>query len=214
MKMNWKAMAVMLTVSVYGFGCTGAQTREDEAPTEQIEVEEEEEETEEADEDHGHHEHHDEAGVVGMVAVAEMINADGEQVGTVSFTQTEEGVLVEGEIDGLEPGVRGFHVHEYGECEGPDFMSAGGHFNPEGHPHGGPHDDPEERHAGDFGNIEIGEDGMASFSFVDEVITLGEGINNVVGQSLIIHVQRDDLESQPTGDAGARAACGIIEEVE
>ena len=189
-------------------GCPGAQTTEDEVPTEPVA------ETVEVEEHEHHQEEVERVGVLGMVAQAEMRDGEGESVGTVTFTQTEEGVLVEGEIDGLEPGVRGFHVHEYGECEAPDFMSAGGHFNPEGHPHGGPHDDPEERHAGDFGNIEVGEDGRATFSFLDSVITLGEGTNDVIGQSLIIHVQRDDLETQPTGDAGARAACGIIEEVE
>ena len=208
MKMKWRGLSVLMVAHLVLVGCPGAQTPDDEVPTEQVG------EAPAPEEHEHHHEAVEDVGVIGMVAQAEMRDGEGEPVGTVTFTQTEEGVVVEGEIEGLEPGVRGFHVHEYGECEPPDFMSAGGHFNPEGHPHGGPEDAPEERHAGDFGNIEVGEDGRASFSFVDSVITLGEGTNDVVGQSLMIHVQRDDLVSQPVGDAGPRAACGIIEEVQ
>lgn len=149
---------------------------------------------------------------VERVARARMMSATGESLGEITFTQTADGVQVRGEISGLDPnGARGFHVHEFGKCDGPDFMSAGGHFNPGGHDHGAPENSAEARHAGDFGNIEVDAEGKATIEVDDSVITLNEGMNNVVGHALIIHAQRDDLTSQPTGDAGARAACGIIE---
>lgn len=153
-------------------------------------------------------------GVLGLVGTAVVRSGDGDELGTVTFAQTEDGVLVEGRLEGLEPGPKGFHVHEHGQCDPPDFESAGGHFNPTGHPHGGPDDPPELRHAGDFGNIEFDEDGVAEFSFVDDVITLGDGTNDVAGQALIVHYEEDDKQSQPTGAAGPRAGCGIVEVIQ
>ena len=197
-----------LIVLAFVVGCTPAPV-EDEAPVETPQQEEEE-----ADHEHPHHQDdEEEAGVLGMKARAMVYDGEGELIGEVHFEQTEAGVAVQGRIEGQEPGPKGFHVHEHGVCDPPDFMGAGSHFNPAGHPHGGPHDDAEERHAGDFGNLEFDEDGVAEFSFVDDVITLGAGKNNVVGQALIVHVQEDDLVSQPVGDAGGRAGCGLIEEV-
>lgn len=198
-------------------GCSSNPPVEDETPTEAPTEEVQEESMEESMEENGHDAHGEghagmehEAGVVGTVASAEMMNGEGESVGTVTFTQTEEGVLVEGSITGLTPGVRGFHVHENGVCDAPDFLGAGGHFNPTGTPHGAPDNEMSHRHAGDFGNIEVGEDG-ATFSFMDSMITLRAGTNDIVGHALIIHEDQDDLESQPTGNAGSRAACGIVE---
>ncbi len=191
-------------------GCTTPSPAEDEAPVEPAPVEEEAEEEEE----HHHDEHGADEGVVGMMALAVVVDGEGQTIGEVRFTQTEEGVAVEGRIEGQEPGPKGFHVHETGLCEPPDFMSAGGHFNPEDHPHGGPDDDPDYRHAGDFGNLDFDDDGVAEFSFVDPVVTLGSGVNNIVGQALIVHFEEDDLTSQPVGEAGGRAGCGLIEEVE
>lgn len=185
-------------------GCPSPQVVEDEPPVPEVPEEEEEVvEEEEVEEAPG-------PGVLGMVATAEMIDGEGNSIGEVVFTQTEEGVQVEGTITGQEPGPKGFHVHEFGECETPDFLSAGGHFNPEGHDHGEPEAPHDQRHAGDFGNIEFDEEGEANFSFVDDVITLGEGENDIVGKALIVHEQEDDLETQPTGDAGPRAGCGLI----
>lgn len=206
----------LATVGLISAGCSGSKSAPDESPVEQAveeveqTVEEVEEEVEEAVE-----EEPDEGGaVVGTQAVAIVKNGDGEQIGEVRFTQLENGVEVEGSISGLEPGKHGFHVHEFGECEAPDFMSAGGHFNPGGHEHGAPDNAPEERHAGDFGNVEVDDDGVAQISFVDSVITLGGAMNDVIGQALIVHFDEDDLVSQPTGDAGGRAGCGLIEVIE
>ncbi|MBA2661508.1 MAG: superoxide dismutase family protein [Bradymonadaceae bacterium] len=148
-------------------------------------------------------------------ARARMMSAAGEHLGEITFTRTAQGVRVQGQVAGLEGnGARGFHVHEFGQCDPPDFQSAGGHFNPHGHPHGGPDHQPGARHVGDFGNIEVDDEGNAQPDFIDPIIALEAGLNNIIGHALIIHAEEDDLQTQPTGDAGARAACGIIELVE
>lgn len=131
--------------------------------------------------------------------------------GTVTFTVVPEGVLVEADLDGLKPGKHGFHVHEHGDCSAPDASSAGGHFNPTNSKHGGP--DSPERHVGDLGNLEADQDGHAHYSRVDKLIKL-DGPNSIIGKSIIVHADPDDLTSQPAGNAGARIACGKIEAVE
>lgn len=127
--------------------------------------------------------------------------------GTVTFEKTGEGVKVTADLKGLSEGKHGFHIHEFGDCSAIDGGSAGGHFNPTNKNHGAPED--AERHIGDLGNIEAGADGMASYSRVDSVLTLS-GENSILGRAVIVHAGEDDLTSQPTGDAGARAACGVI----
>jgi superoxide dismutase, Cu-Zn family len=131
-----------------------------------------------------------------------------EAAGTVTFTQTDTGVRVQANISGLDSGgTHGFHIHEYGDCRAPDAMSAGGHFNPTDMPHGGPMDD--ERHMGDMGNLEADENGVAVLDYIDEKIELG-GPNSILGFGVVVHERRDDLESQPVGDAGGRISCGVI----
>ncbi len=128
--------------------------------------------------------------------------------GTVLFTQTDDGVHVQGTISGLEADTRhGFHIHQYGDCRASDGTSAGGHFNPEGVEHGGPMD--EERHVGDLGNLESNSEGEATVNFTDSKLQLG-GENSILGLGVIVHAEDDDLESQPTGAAGARIGCGVI----
>lgn len=127
--------------------------------------------------------------------------------GTVTFTQTNDGVRVVADIEGLTEGEHGFHIHEWGDISSSDGTAAGGHFNPEGKDHAGPHD--AERHAGDLGNLTADEDGKAHYNEVDDLITFS-GKNNILGRSIIIHVDDDDLVSQPTGDAGGRVAQGVI----
>ncbi len=208
---TWSHTAIaLLSAGMLAYGCASPDVADDDEPVEEPEIDEQ---YDEHDEDDEHAEDDVDTGVIGLIAVAEVHDGDGEVMGEVEFTQTEDGVEVEGRLESLEPGPRGFHVHEYGQCDAPDFESAGGHFNPTDTPHGGPHKDMEHRHAGDFGNIEFDEDGVAEFSFVDDMITLGDGVNDVVGQALIVHYDEDDLETQPTGDAGPRAGCGIIEGV-
>jgi Cu-Zn family superoxide dismutase len=153
------------------------------------------------------HAHHAPAKAV-TKAVAVLYSSQGSQVkGTVTFTKTDDGIRVEGKITGLTPGKHGFHVHEFGDVTSPDGTSAGGHFNPENKPHAGP--DAEERHAGDFGNIEADEDGVANINFVDKKITL-DGPASILGRGLVVPAKPDDLKSQPSGDAGDRVAVGVI----
>ena len=96
-----------------------------------------------------------------------------------------------------------------GDCSSADFKSAGGHFNPTDMPHGAPSD--AERHAGDLGNVEVAEDGTAHHEMTSSVLTVSAGAASVVGRGVILHEKADDLVSQPTGAAGGRIACGVIE---
>ena len=144
------------------------------------------------------------------VAIAELKPTEGSSVrGTVTFTREEDGIRVVADLTGFAEGPRqrGFHIHEHGDCSAPDGMSAGGHFNPHGAEHGAR--EGTERHVGDFGNIEVGEDGTARKEFVDHLIEF-DGDASIIGRSVIVHAQEDDLTSQPTGDAGGRVACGVI----
>lgn len=127
--------------------------------------------------------------------------------GTVTFTKVEHGVQVHAHISGLTPGKHGFHVHEFGDCSSPDAKSAGGHFNPKKHEHGGPH--AEKRHVGDLGNIEADSNGNVDYEVVDKHLSF-HGETSIIGRGLIVHEKADDLKTQPTGDAGGRVACGVI----
>lgn len=141
-------------------------------------------------------------------AICIMMPTEGNDVkGTVTFTQTDAGIRIVADIEGLTPGEHGFHIHEWGDISKSDGTAAGGHFNPEGHDHAGPHD--AVRHAGDMGNLIADENGKAHYDEVDDLITFS-GKNNIIGRSIIIHVNADDLVSQPTGDAGGRVAQGVI----
>ncbi|KAI0775534.1 superoxide dismutase [Trametes elegans] len=140
----------------------------------------------------------------------------GEQVsGTVTFTQLypTAPVTVSGEIKNLDPSAkRGFHIHASGDLSN-GCTSAGSHFNPFGMTHGAPTD--VTRHVGDLGNLESDSKGVATFSFEDSLISLN-GPLSIIGRSVVLHAGTDDLgrggddESLKTGNAGARAACGVI----
>jgi superoxide dismutase, Cu-Zn family len=146
------------------------------------------------------------AEVTKAVAVVHALG-DSKVKGKVTFTKKNGGVEVLAELSGLAPGEHGFHVHEFGDCSMADGVCAGGHFNPTGEPHGGP--DDKERHAGDFGNIKADQSGNATYKRVDKHITLS-GPNSIIGRSVILHADPDDLKSQPSGNAGARVGCGVI----
>lgn len=134
--------------------------------------------------------------------------ADNEVTGVVRFSETADGIRVVAEVNGLEPNsTHGFHIHQYGDCSAEDGTSAGGHFNPQDSPHAGP--DADERHVGDLGNITVDEDGYAELDYVDSMLSFN-GPNSILGRGIIIHAGEDDLETQPTGDAGARLSCGVI----
>lgn len=146
-----------------------------------------------------------------LAAVAVAIlqpRADSDASGTVTFTETADGVVVTADIARVSPGMHGIHLHELGDCSAEDFTTTGGHFNPTDAPHGAPTE--EMRHAGDFGNIEIGEDGAGRLELTTTMLTVSDGPNTVLGRAVILHEGEDDLVSQPTGDAGGRIACGVV----
>ena len=136
---------------------------------------------------------------------------DSEVRGKLTFTEEGGGVRLQGTISGLEPGSeRGFHIHEFGDCSAPDAMSAGGHWNPQGHDHG--RRSQGEFHAGDMDNITADESGSLTLDYLLMGLEIGTGgERDLVGKSVVVHKGTDDYVSQPTGDAGARAACGVIE---
>ena len=141
-------------------------------------------------------------------AICVLHPTEGNEVsGTVKFTQDGAEVKVVADLEGLTPGKHGFHIHEYGDCSNPDGTSAGGHYNPLDKKHGAPTD--ANRHVGDLGNIEADENGNAHLEMTDTLINLG-GRYSIIGRAVIVHADEDDFESQPTGNAGARVACGVI----
>ena len=127
--------------------------------------------------------------------------------GSVTFLRTDKGIKVIVDVAGLSKGKHGFHIHEFGDCSAPDGTSAGGHFNPEGKSHGAPMD--MTRHAGDMGNLEADDSGKAHLEYIDPMMSF-EGANSIIGKSVILHKNEDDLKTQPTGNAGPRIACGVI----
>jgi Cu-Zn family superoxide dismutase len=129
--------------------------------------------------------------------------------GTVNFVQSGDRVRVSGTVSGLKPSSEvGFHIHEAGDCSSGDGMSAKGHFNPQGKPHGNPAS--AERHAGDLPMLKVQKNGRAKIDVTVDGLSIGSGPGNIVGRGLIIHAQADDFKTQPTGNAGARLACGVI----
>lgn len=150
-------------------------------------------------------------GATGPVAVAKLEPTRGNTAaGTVRFTQTGNKVRVEANLSGLKPNAdHGFHVHEKGDCSSGDGMSTGGHFNPLGKPHG-LHDGPE-RHAGDLPALKADAAGNATLSVMMDMITVSPGPTSVVGRGMIVHRDPDDYKTQPTGNAGPRIACAVIQ---
>lgn len=130
--------------------------------------------------------------------------------GTVTFAQLDDHMQIEAVVNGLPSGPHGLHLHENGDCSAVDASSAGGHFSPEEDPHGAPSDAPGQHHAGDLGNLTAGANGRGELEIEDPELTL-VGEFGVVGKAVIVHAEADDLSSQPSGDAGSRIACGVIE---
>ena len=155
---------------------------------------------------------HDKAGSMGMMngrmAMATLTPTEGSQVrGLVMFHEMTDHLMVHARISGLKPDAEhGFHVHEHGSC-GADGASAGGHFNPDGKPHG---PQASAHHAGDLPSLKSDAKGSADQKFMLTGVTLAEGKASLVGRAVIVHAQADDYTTQPAGDSGPRIACGVI----
>lgn len=129
--------------------------------------------------------------------------------GAAAFEETPNGLKVTADIRNAPPGKHGFHIHEFGSC-GDAGNSAGGHFNPDGKPHGdAAKSGPAHAHPGDMGNIAVGPDGIGILEIILPDVTLVGGHTNVAGKAVILHQKEDDF-GQPTGNAGGRIGCGII----
>lgn len=146
----------------------------------------------------------------GPAVRAELVPTAGHSTqGWVQFTQQGQTVRVTAEVRGLKPNAEhGFHVHEKGDCSAPDATSAGGHFNPAGQPYG--HHGQASRHAGDMPSLKADAGGVARLDWQTDLLTVGSGSAIVVGRGVIVHLDPDDYVTQPTGNAGARIACGVV----
>ena len=130
-------------------------------------------------------------------------------IGEATFEQVGNKVRVVVFVQGLKPGqAHGLHIHEGADCSG-DAMGAKGHFNPFGKPHGQP--SSAERHAGDLPALKANKAGRANVQVDMDIITVGPGPASIIGRGLIVHADPDDYKTQPTGNAGARIACGVIQ---
>lgn len=143
-----------------------------------------------------------------------MKNGEGKNIGTVKLTEAgDERVLIELDAHSLPPGWHGFHIHEKGDCTGPEFTSAGAHFNPDGDDHGAMHG--RDFHAGDLPNIYAHADGIARAHIFSDDITVTDKKDDGYlldkdGSAFVIHADPDDYKSPNTGNAGARIACGAL----
>ena len=145
-------------------------------------------------------------------ATANLAAASGSLVsGQLSLMPMGDGVHVTGEIGGLKANsTHAFHIHEKGDCSAADASSAGGHFNPAGAPHGRITD--PQHHAGDNDNLVADAEGVAKVdAHFAGVVLGGGGATDAVGKAVVVHADPDDYTSQPSGNAGARIACGVIQ---
>lgn len=143
----------------------------------------------------------------GRMAIATLKTPAGAEVGRASVREVQGGLRVTIDARGLTPGDHGVHVHTIGRCDGPDFMTAGGHWNPTGAKHGslnamGPHE-------GDLPNLVVGSDGRGSVG-VTVPGAVFDTLLDADGSAMVIHASRDDLMTDPSGNSGARIACGVF----
>lgn len=140
-----------------------------------------------------------------------LMSPSGEQVGTVAYLEEPSGMQLRISVEGLAPGVHAVHLHTTGSCEAPDFSSAGGHWNPMGKQHG--RDNPDGAHLGDLANMNVGEDGAGSATYMVAGVSYAgvePAMSDGDGTALVIHEGADDYVTDPTGEAGGRAACAVL----
>jgi Cu-Zn family superoxide dismutase len=140
----------------------------------------------------------------------ELKDAQGKSVGDVVLWDQGTGVALQLKLHDLSPGVHAIHFHQTPKCEGPDFKSAGGHFNPEKKKHG--FDNPEGHHAGDMKNFTVDAKDKASARLEDADVTLKDGPHSLLsdGAAIVVHAKADDYKTDPAGNSGDRIACGVI----
>jgi len=140
-------------------------------------------------------------------------NGQGQSVGTATLVQVTNGVRVKLNLHDLTPGEHAVHVHQTATCEGPDFKSAGPHFNPDTKHHG--LQNPEGPHAGDIPNFTVDANGKSNATVIAPNVTLTDGPHSVYtggGTALVIHAKADDNKTDPAGNSGDRIACGVIKQ--
>ena len=144
----------------------------------------------------------------GQFATAMLRTSEGEDVGTATIRAEGDALMISVNAQGLSAGDHGAHVHMTGSCEAPDFTSAGGHWNPEEQQHG--LEDPAGQHAGDMPNLTIAEDGTGALEYTLQGGTF-DGLFDADGSAFVIHAGADDQVTDPSGNSGARVACGVFE---
>jgi len=139
-----------------------------------------------------------------MLVPLPIVGPNGEPRGIATFISDDQQTKIGVQAKGLPPGVHGIHLHSVGRCDGPDFKSAGTHWNPKDKQHG--HENPMGAHLGDLANLNVGEDGTGNASF-----TIGpQPLDDADGTSLVIHAKPDDYKTDPSGNSGDRIACAVL----
>lgn len=142
-------------------------------------------------------------------ASAVVVNASGKAIGTATARSVEGGLRLTISAASLPLGQHGVHIHAVGRCDAPDFMTAGGHWNPGGARHGA--HNPAGPHAGDLANMIVSKDGRGALAAIIPGVTI-DGLLDADGAAIVVHAAADDLMTDPSGNSGARIACGVFQQ--